>query len=83
VRHQVLPGSVLPLARVLFLFSAHYLLRVAAALHADTDETYLRWDLLVSGLGTGYFLGWSMRFLQSYRTAPSLDLNTAPAAART
>ncbi len=73
-RLVLLPGSVLPLLRILVIFGAHYVLRVAAAIHPDMSATYLTWDIYVSGAGAGYFLGWSARFIQSYRRAPSVDL---------
>ena len=70
----LLPGSVLPLIRIVVIFGAHYLLQVAAALHPDSRASFLTWDVYVSGASTGYFIGWSARFLQSYRHAPQADL---------
>jgi hypothetical protein len=70
----LLRGSVLPLVRILVIFGAHYALQVAAALHPENRTTFLTWDIYVSGASAGYFLGWSARFLQSYRTAPQADL---------
>ncbi|MEA3151578.1 MAG: hypothetical protein QOD56_2517 [Gammaproteobacteria bacterium] len=69
-----LPGSVLPLARILLIFGAHYGLQVAAALQPQNRAAWLTWDIYVSGASTGYFLAWSVRFLQSYRKAPQADL---------
>lgn len=34
-----LPGSVLPLLRILVIFGAHYVLRAAAAIHLDMSAT--------------------------------------------
>jgi hypothetical protein len=73
-RLVLLPGSVLPLLRILLIFGAHYVLRVAAAIHPDVAATYLTWDIYVSGASAGYFIGWSVRFIQSYLHAPQLDL---------
>jgi hypothetical protein len=70
----LLPGSVLPLLRILIIFGAHYVLRVAATIRPDSSSTYLTWDIYVSGAGAGYFFGWSLRFIRSYRGAPSADL---------
>lgn len=68
------PGSVVPLLRNLGLFAAHLLLNIVAAMHADTRMSFLGYDLLVSGLGFGYFAGWLWRFVRIYRTAPHTDL---------
>ena len=68
------PGSPWPLARNLLIFGAHYALNVAAALHPHWQERCMQWDLLVSGLSAGYFVGWSLRFVLTYRTAPAADL---------
>jgi hypothetical protein len=80
----LLPGSPLPLLRILIIFGAHYGLRVAAALHPQHSDSYLTWDIYVSGASAGYFLGWSARFINGYRRAPSVDLagSTAVNAAR-
>jgi hypothetical protein len=72
------PGSALPLLRILVIFGAHYVLQVAAALHPDQRAQYLTWDTYVSGAAAGYFLGWSIRFLQAYRTAPQVELGASP-----
>jgi uncharacterized protein DUF6622 len=73
-RRVLLPGSVLPLLRILVIFGAHYVLRVAAAIHPDMSATYLTWDIYVSGASAGYFVGWSVRFMRSYIQAPQADL---------
>jgi len=70
-----LPGSFLPLLRILVIFGAHYWLQVAAAIHEDQRAAYLAWDTYVSGGAAGYFLGWSVRFLQSYAKAPAAELS--------
>jgi hypothetical protein len=79
-RLVLLPGSVLPLLRILIIFGAHYVLRVASAIHPDMGATYLNWDIYVSGAAAGYFIGWSVRFLTSYKNAPQTDLQPARSA---
>jgi hypothetical protein len=76
-RLVLLPGSVLPLLRILIIFGAHYVLRVAAAVHPDMSATYLNWDIYVSGASAGYFAGWVVRFMMSYAKAPQVDLKPA------
>lgn len=78
-RLVLLPGSVLPLLRILIIFGAHYVLRVAAALHPDSSLPYVTWDIYVSGASAGYFFGWSMRFIRSYLAAPLVELKTGTA----
>lgn len=70
----LLRGSIMPLVRIALIFGAHYLLQVGAALHPDSRNSLLTWDIYVSGASAGYFVGWAVRFLQSYRTAPQADL---------
>jgi hypothetical protein len=72
--YVLLPGSILPLVRVLLIFGAHYGLQVAAAIHPAERAAYLGWDTVVSGAGAGYFLGWSLRFWQGYSGAPQVEL---------
>jgi hypothetical protein len=67
-----LPGSALPLARSLLVFTAKYALGVAAALYPEMRGDIAFWDVAVSGLGAGYFLGWSLRFAEAYRRAPAI-----------
>lgn len=54
------PGSPLPLARNILIFGARYGLAVAAAfaVSASAHAQLIAWDVAVSGLATGYFLGW-------------------------
>jgi hypothetical protein len=78
-RLVLLPGSVLPLLRILIIFGAHYVLRVAAAIHPDMSATYLNWDIYVSGASAGYFAGWVVRFMMSYAKARQVDLKPASA----
>jgi hypothetical protein len=70
----LLRGSVMPMIRIMLIFGAHYGLQVAAALHPDQRDSWLTWDTYVSGASAGYYVGWSIRFLKSYRVAPQADL---------
>lgn len=74
-RLVVLPGSVFPLIRNLAIFGAHYVLAVLAALKPQMSAHYLAGDVYVSGLGAGYFVGWTIRFVMSYRQAIRRDAN--------
>lgn len=76
------PGSVVPLLRNLGLFIAHMLLNILAATQVEARAQFLGYDLLVSGLGFGYFAGWLWRFVRLYRSAPHVDLTPIAAAAR-
>ena len=68
-----LPGSVWPLLRVLVIFGAHYVLNLQAALHPSMRGVYMGWDVLVSGASAGYFIGWTLRFMQSCNDARNTD----------
>jgi hypothetical protein len=61
-----LPGSAAPLARNMIIFLAKYGLAVAMATHPAAAQLHL-WDMAVSGMGAGYFAGWTFRFLARYR----------------
>jgi hypothetical protein len=65
-----LPGSALPLIRNLAIFGAKYGLAVAAAMTPAARDHLALWDIAVSGLSAGYFLGWLGRFAAAYRHAP-------------
>jgi hypothetical protein len=71
------PGSVVPLLRNLGLFGAHYVLQVAMAVRPQWRDALLGWDLAVSGFSVGYFVAWSLRFVQGLRRAPDTDLLAA------
>jgi len=78
-RRRVLqPASVVPLLRNVAIFGSHYLLNVAAAIHPRDSAGYLGWDVIVSGLSAGYFIGWAIRFALAYRAASQADLDRAP-----
>lgn len=74
------PASILPLLRNLMIFSAHYALNVAAALH-PSRHGIMQVDMLISGVFAGYFLGWLIRFFQHYRASADLDGGPMPASA--
>lgn len=69
-----MPGSIIPLLRVVLIFGAHYALNVAAALRPAEREHLLSVDTVVSGASAGYFLAWATMFLARYRSAPSVNL---------
>lgn len=69
-----LPGSVLPLARNLLIFAAKYALAVAVAVDPGEASRLAFWDVAVSGLSAGYFIGWVLRLVRVYRAAPSVAL---------
>jgi hypothetical protein len=62
-----LPGSWLPLVRNLTIFAAKYVLAVAMARNPDARATLAYWDIGVSGLSAGYFIGWTLRVALRYR----------------
>ena len=67
-----LPGSWLPLVRNLAIFGAKYVLTVAMTMHPERRGALVFWDVGISGLSAGYFLGWLVRFLLAYRRAGAL-----------
>lgn len=69
------PGSILPLMRNLLIFGAHYGLNIAMAMRPDARLELTGWDIAVSGLSAGYFLGWLIAFLRTAWRAPAADLS--------
>lgn len=69
------PGSILPLMRNLLIFGAHYGLIVTMAMRPDIRVELTGWDIAVSGLSAGYFLGWIVAFFRRVRLAPPADLS--------
>jgi membrane associated rhomboid family serine protease len=61
----------MPLVRNAVIFVARYALAVAAAFAATATAhaQLVAWDVAVSGLATGYFVGWLARFARARRTA--------------
>jgi hypothetical protein len=76
------PGSPLPLARNMLIFSAKYALTVAAVLAPARQSELALWDIAVSGVSAGYFLGWLARIALVYRSAPRSGPSGAPKIAR-
>jgi hypothetical protein len=62
-----LPGSAFPLVRNLVIFAAKYGLAAAMAIAPASRGGLLVWDVAVSGLTAGYFLGWLIVFALKYR----------------
>ena len=71
-RRVHLPASVQPLIRNIVIFLARYSLGVAMAMLPAAREHLAFWDVAVSGLSAGYFLGWLGRLAVAYRRAPAL-----------
>jgi hypothetical protein len=69
-----LPASRLPLIRNMLIFGAKYVIAVAVARHPEWRAALAPWDIAVSGLALGYFLGWSLRFARAHRRAAGTDL---------
>ena len=72
------PGSALPLARNLLIFSAKYALTVAAVMAPAWQGEIALWDIAVSGISAGYFLGWLGRVALVYRRTPRAELALLP-----
>jgi hypothetical protein len=66
-----LPGSPALLVRVLLVFFVKYALNASMAMNPDMAGRLALWDVAVSGLMAGFFLGWLARFWTRYRTAPA------------
>jgi hypothetical protein len=72
-----LPASPLPLIRNLSIFAAKYVIAATSARHPEWSAALAPWDVAVSGLALGYFLGWSARFWLAQRHAAGADLGGA------
>jgi hypothetical protein len=66
-RAQV-PGSAVPLVRNLSIFVVKYCLTAAMAVAPALQAMLSPWDIGVSGLSAGYFIGWLVRFALKYRS---------------
>jgi hypothetical protein len=60
-------GSALPLMRNLVIFAAKYGLTAAATIHPTQRAILVPWDIAVSGLAAGYFIGWLIHLMRAYR----------------
>lgn len=63
------PASAFPLVRNLVIFVAKYCLAAAVAIAPVYSGSLFLWDISVSGLAAGYFIGWLLRFSARYRSA--------------
>lgn len=62
-----LPGSNAPMIRYLLTFAVLYGLGVATALVPAMRTELTFWNMAVSALSAGYFLGWVMKLMTVYR----------------
>jgi hypothetical protein len=69
-----LPGSAVPLMRNLAIFATKYGLTAAMAVAPALQATLAPWDIGVSGLSAGYFMGWLFRFAIEYRKERQAEL---------
>jgi hypothetical protein len=60
-------GSALPLVRNLMIFAAKYGLTAAVTIDPMRRAILAPWDIAVSGLAAGYFVGWLIRLACAYR----------------
>jgi hypothetical protein len=67
-----LPGSWWPLARYLAIFCAKFVLAAWSAIAPAMRPELAYWDVGVSGLSAGYFIGWLACVLRDYRSAPAI-----------
>jgi hypothetical protein len=67
-----LPGSWWPLTRYLAIFCAKFVLAAWSAIVPALRPELAYWDVGVSGLSAGYFIGWLACVLRDYRGAPPI-----------
>jgi hypothetical protein len=70
------PGSVVPLVRNITVFVLQYAVAVVTAMKLDSSGEVAMAGQLVSGACAGYFLGWTIALLRSYRAriaAPAMS----------
>jgi len=63
------PGSPIPLIRNIVLFLTKYVLAVTVAMTGDPTPKFI--DAAISGLISGYFLGWLIRIIVKFRAETS------------
>ena len=61
------PGSVMPLVRNLAVFALQYAVAVVTAMKLSASWEVAMAGQAVSGACSGYFLGWTIALLRSYR----------------
>jgi hypothetical protein len=59
-------GSIVPLIRNLVIFAVKYVLTAAVMIRPALRDTLAPYDIAVSGLAAGYFLGWLIRLAQAF-----------------
>jgi hypothetical protein len=75
------PGSVVPLVRNITVFVLQYAVAVVTAMKLDSSGEVAMAGQLVSGACAGYFLGWTIALLRSYRAriaAPTMPQANLP-----
>lgn len=68
-----LPGSWWPLIRYLSIFVAKFVLAAWSAIQPAMRVELAYWDVGVSGLSAGYFIGWLVCVVRDYRSAPPIS----------
>lgn len=63
------PGSAVPLVRNLVIFSVKYCLTAAMIIAPTLHDSLALWDIWVSGISAGYFIGWLLRLVIKIRGA--------------
>ncbi len=58
----------------MLIFWAKYAIGVSLAMRPDLGSQLKLLDIAVSGLATGYFLGWLFCFRRAYLRVPQSDL---------
>jgi hypothetical protein len=77
-----LPGSFSPMLRYLGIFAAKFLLAAWSAIVPAMRQELAFWDIGVSGVSAGYFIGWLIVVLRQYRRAPGIATVDLPAPAQ-
>jgi len=67
-----LPGSPALMIRIVVVFLVKYAMGVAIGINPGNAADLAPWDVAVSGLMAGYFLGWLLRLFARLRTAPEI-----------
>jgi len=70
------PGSTFPQVRNVVIFAVKYGIAAAMAIAPARHGELVLWDVAVSGLAAGYFIGWLVRFALKYRSIS--ELKTLP-----
>ena len=69
-----LRGSWLPLLRIVLIFAAKYAITAIGTARPELRSQLVPWDIAVSGLSAGYYLGWAARFALANRNTPGVQL---------